>query len=139
MVPTDTSEKGLEALIVESLVTRAGYVLGRSEDYAVVQVHAAESGASCKHKPHASQPRRLVGRHRRQEEIHLCGSSLVRTMPNPVFLLTRRVRRMPLRSVVWRKQFDDPVAAVILADVNGDGKSEILASVGDGYVYVLGP
>jgi len=30
---TDTSEKGLEALIVESLVSRAGYVQGRSEDY----------------------------------------------------------------------------------------------------------
>ena len=33
MQTTDTSEKGLEALIVESLVSRAGYVQGRSEDY----------------------------------------------------------------------------------------------------------
>ena len=33
MPTTDTSEKGLEALIVESLVTDAGYVQGRSEDY----------------------------------------------------------------------------------------------------------
>lgn len=33
MPTTDTSEKGLEALIVESLVSRAGYVQGRSEDY----------------------------------------------------------------------------------------------------------
>lgn len=33
MPTTDTSEKGLEALIVESLVTQAGYVQGRSEDY----------------------------------------------------------------------------------------------------------
>jgi len=33
MPTTDTSEKGLEALIVESLVSQAGYVQGRSEDY----------------------------------------------------------------------------------------------------------
>lgn len=33
MPTTDTSEKGLEALIVESLVSQAGYVYGRSEDY----------------------------------------------------------------------------------------------------------
>lgn len=33
MPTTDTSEKGLESLIVESLVTGAGYVQGRSEDY----------------------------------------------------------------------------------------------------------
>jgi len=33
MTATDTSERGLEALIVESLVTEAGYVQGRSEDY----------------------------------------------------------------------------------------------------------
>jgi len=33
MPVTDTSEKGLEALIIESLVSQAGYVQGRSEDY----------------------------------------------------------------------------------------------------------
>jgi type I restriction enzyme R subunit len=33
MPVTDTSEKGLESLIVESLVSEAGYVHGRSEDY----------------------------------------------------------------------------------------------------------
>ena len=33
MSTTDTSEKGLEALIVESLVSQADYVQGRSEDY----------------------------------------------------------------------------------------------------------
>lgn len=31
--PTDTSEKGLESLIVDSLVADAGYELGRPEDY----------------------------------------------------------------------------------------------------------
>lgn len=30
---TDTSEKGLEALIVESLISEAGYVLGSNDDY----------------------------------------------------------------------------------------------------------
>ena len=33
MAVTDTSEKGLEALIVESLASQAGYVQGSSEDY----------------------------------------------------------------------------------------------------------
>jgi type I restriction enzyme R subunit len=33
MSTTDTSEKGLESLIIESLVTEAGYLQGRSEDY----------------------------------------------------------------------------------------------------------
>ena len=33
MSPTDTSEKGLETLIVESLVNEAGYVQGSNEDY----------------------------------------------------------------------------------------------------------
>jgi len=33
MPTTDTSEAGLEALIVESLVSQAGYMQGRSEDY----------------------------------------------------------------------------------------------------------
>ena len=40
--------------------------------------------------------------------------------------------------VVWRKHFDGPVGTPILADVVGDGKSQIVVSVGDGYVYVLG-
>ena len=30
---TDTSEKGLETLIVESLIHEAGYIPGRNEDY----------------------------------------------------------------------------------------------------------
>ena len=33
MTPTDTSEKGLETLIVESLVNEAGYVPGSNDDY----------------------------------------------------------------------------------------------------------
>jgi type I restriction enzyme R subunit len=33
MSPTDTSEKGLETLIVESLVNEAGYVKGTNDDY----------------------------------------------------------------------------------------------------------
>ena len=33
MKSTDTSEKGLETLIVESLVNEAGYVRGESADY----------------------------------------------------------------------------------------------------------
>lgn len=33
MPTADTREKGLEAVIVESLVDLAGYVQGRSEDY----------------------------------------------------------------------------------------------------------
>lgn len=32
-MPSDTSESGLEALIVRSLVDDAGYVLGHSEDF----------------------------------------------------------------------------------------------------------
>lgn len=40
--------------------------------------------------------------------------------------------------ILWRKKFDAPVGTPILADVNGDGKSEIIVSVGDGFVYVLG-
>jgi outer membrane protein assembly factor BamB len=39
--------------------------------------------------------------------------------------------------VVWRKQFNAPVGTPILADVNADGKSEIVVSVADGFVYVL--
>ena len=33
MKPTDTSEKGLESIIVASLVEQAGYIQGDSEDY----------------------------------------------------------------------------------------------------------
>jgi hypothetical protein len=39
--------------------------------------------------------------------------------------------------VVWKRQFDAPIACVVLADVDEDGKSEIVASVADGNVYVL--
>jgi hypothetical protein len=39
--------------------------------------------------------------------------------------------------LVWTVPFAGPVASVLLADLDGDGKSEIAASVGDGYVYVL--
>ena len=34
MSTTDTSEKGLEAVIVESLIIEAGYAQGRTEDLA---------------------------------------------------------------------------------------------------------
>lgn len=40
--------------------------------------------------------------------------------------------------IVWRKRFDAPLGTPILADVNADGKSEIVVSAGDGWVYVLG-
>lgn len=33
MAVTDTSEKGLETLIVESLVAKSGYTLGHNEDF----------------------------------------------------------------------------------------------------------
>jgi len=33
MKPTDTSEKGLESIIVASLVEEAGYVQGDPQDY----------------------------------------------------------------------------------------------------------
>lgn len=33
MKPTDTSEKGLESIIVTSLVEQGGYVQGDSQDY----------------------------------------------------------------------------------------------------------
>ena len=41
--------------------------------------------------------------------------------------------------VLWKMPLGAPVASVLLADVDGDGKCEIIASVGDGTVYVLGP
>ena len=40
--------------------------------------------------------------------------------------------------VLWEKQFPAAVGSPILADVTGNGKSEIIVSVGDGSVYVLG-
>ncbi len=40
--------------------------------------------------------------------------------------------------VVWRKQFDAPVGTPLLADLNGDSRSEVVVSVSDGNVYVLG-
>jgi hypothetical protein len=39
---------------------------------------------------------------------------------------------------VWRKRFDAPVGTTLLADLDGDSKSEIVVSVGDGNIYVLG-
>ena len=33
MPPTDTSEKGLESIIVGSLVTEAGYIQGNTSNY----------------------------------------------------------------------------------------------------------
>lgn len=39
--------------------------------------------------------------------------------------------------IVWKRQFDAPIACVVLADVDADGKSEIVASVADGNVYLL--
>ncbi len=39
---------------------------------------------------------------------------------------------------VWRKEFDGPVGTPLLADINGDGKSEMIVSLGDGNVVVLG-
>ncbi len=41
--------------------------------------------------------------------------------------------------VVWSKMFDGPVGTPLLADLDGDGKVEVAVSVGDGYIYVLGP
>ena len=41
--------------------------------------------------------------------------------------------------VAWSKAFDGPVGTPLLADLDGDGKVEVAVSVGDGYVYVLGP
>ncbi len=40
--------------------------------------------------------------------------------------------------VLWEKQFPAAVGSPILADITGNGKSEIIISVGDGFVYVLG-
>jgi len=39
---------------------------------------------------------------------------------------------------IWKKKFEGPVGTPLIADINGDGKSEIVVSVGDGKVYVLG-
>jgi len=38
---------------------------------------------------------------------------------------------------VWQKQFDGPVGTPLLADLDGDGKSEIILSIGDGNIVVL--
>jgi hypothetical protein len=40
--------------------------------------------------------------------------------------------------VVWRKRFAAPVGTPLLADLDGDSTSEVVVSVGDGDVYVLG-
>jgi len=42
MKVTGPSEKGLEALIVESLVSETGYEQGRSEDYDLSLIHISE-------------------------------------------------------------------------------------------------
>ena len=39
---------------------------------------------------------------------------------------------------VWKKRFDAPVGTTLLADLDGDSQSEIVLSVGDGNIYVLG-
>jgi PQQ-like domain len=41
--------------------------------------------------------------------------------------------------IAWSRSFDVPVGTPILADLDGDGRSEIAVSVADGWVYVLGP
>ena len=41
--------------------------------------------------------------------------------------------------VLWSKAIDGPVGTPLLTDLDGDGKSEAVVSVGAGYVYVLGP
>jgi len=79
MPTTDTSEKGLEALIIESLVSQAGYVQGRSEDYDrdhavdLAQLQAFVS-ATQPEKAEAlglgeDSPRRMQFLHRLQGEI----------------------------------------------------------------------
>mgnify|MGYP001014253605 FL=1 len=79
MPVTDTSEKGLEALIIESLVSQAGYVQGRSEDYDrdhavdLAQLQAFVS-ATQPEKAEAlglgeDSPRRMQFLHRLQGEI----------------------------------------------------------------------
>jgi hypothetical protein len=39
---------------------------------------------------------------------------------------------------VWRARFDAPVGTALLADLDGDSRSEIVVSVGDGNIYVMG-
>lgn len=40
--------------------------------------------------------------------------------------------------ILWRKRFDAPCGRPILADLTGDSRTEIVVSVADGFVYVLG-
>ncbi len=40
--------------------------------------------------------------------------------------------------VVWNTRFDAPTGTALLADLDGDGRSEIVLSVADGSIYVLG-
>lgn len=40
--------------------------------------------------------------------------------------------------VIWQMKFAAPVGTPLLADLDADGKSEIVVSVGDGFVCVLG-
>lgn len=79
MPTSDTSEKGLEALIVESLVSQAGYVQGRSEDYD--RDHAVDlaqlQAFVCATQPETAEalglgedtPKRMQFLHRLQGEI----------------------------------------------------------------------
>jgi len=39
---------------------------------------------------------------------------------------------------LWSLQFDAPAGPALLADLNRDGRSELVVSVGDGNIYVLG-
>ena len=38
---------------------------------------------------------------------------------------------------IWTKRFDAPVGTAVLADLDGDSKSEIVVSVGDGNIYYM--
>ena len=39
---------------------------------------------------------------------------------------------------IWTKRFDAPVGTAVLADLDGDSESEIVVSVGDRNIYMLG-
>jgi len=79
MPTTDTSEKGLETLIVESLVNQAGYVQGESTDYdrdhavdleqLVAFVRATQPNSAETSELRLDGPKRLQFLHRLQGEI----------------------------------------------------------------------
>ena len=50
----------------------------------------------------------------------------------------RRSATAAIAAKPWQRKFAAPVGTPLLADLNADGKSEIVVSVGDGHVYVLG-